>query len=42
MDQALNMIVGECEERIYTKDSGIKVEKNGLFMIRGDNVAMLG
>ena len=42
MDQALNLILGDCEERVYSKESGIKVDKMGLFMIRGDNVAMMG
>jgi len=42
LDQALNVILGECEERIYSKGSGVQLEKMGLFMIRGDNMAMMG
>lgn len=36
------MILQDCEERVYSKESGVKAEKMGLFMIRGDNVAMIG
>jgi len=34
--------LAECEERIYSKENGIQSEKMGLFMIRGDNLAMMG
>jgi U6 snRNA-associated Sm-like protein LSm8 len=42
LDQALNAVVSECEERLYSKDEGMKVNKIGLYLIRGDNVASLG
>ncbi len=42
LDQALNAILSECEERIYSKSSGVKMEKLGLFLIRGDNIAIMG
>ena len=42
LDQALNAILSDCEERIYSKSAGVKMEKLGLFVIRGDNIAIMG
>jgi U6 snRNA-associated Sm-like protein LSm8 len=36
-DQAVNLILDECHERVYKPD-GIESEALGLYVIRGDNV----
>ena len=42
LDQALNAVVSDSEERLYSKEEGMKVNKIGLYLIRGDNVATIG
>ena len=42
VDQTLNLILGECEERIYSLDQALQIEKIGLYVIRGDSVVMIG
>eukprot|EP00808_Paulinella_micropora_P023203 g79882.t1 len=41
-DQAINLIVEECHERVYSKEEPIKQVPLGLYIIRGDNVAVVG
>mmetsp|Transcript_33712 Transcript_33712/g.86450 ORF Transcript_33712/g.86450 Transcript_33712/m.86450 type:complete len:97 (+) Transcript_33712:469-759(+) len=41
-DHITNVILTECEERVYSEDAGVEVEALGLYVIRGDNVAVVG
>lgn len=41
-DQATNLILDECHERIYSTKSGVEQLVLGLYVIRGDNVAVIG
>jgi len=41
-DQAINLIVDECHERIYSADAGVTQVVLGLYVIRGDNVSVVG
>lgn len=41
-DQKLNLVLKDCEEREYVKGETMTTQKRGLFMIRGDNVGLIG
>eukprot|EP00695_Tsukubamonas_globosa_P001773 TRINITY_DN284_c0_g1_i1.p1 TRINITY_DN284_c0_g1~~TRINITY_DN284_c0_g1_i1.p1 ORF type:complete len:120 (-),score=50.91 TRINITY_DN284_c0_g1_i1:32-337(-) len=41
-DQAVNVILDECFQRTYSKDSGVEEVVMGLYIIRGDNIAVIG
>ncbi|KAL4434612.1 hypothetical protein ABPG77_002735 [Micractinium sp. CCAP 211/92] len=41
-DQATNLILDECHERVYSSKSGVEQLVLGLYVIRGDNVAVVG
>lgn len=38
----LNLVLGSCEERVFTAGAACEVVALGLFMVRGDNVAAIG
>ena len=40
-DQSMNVMLKSCIEKIYSKVKGVKFEKMGLYLIRGDNVAII-
>lgn len=40
-DQSMNVMLKSCIEKIYSEDKGVKFEKMGLYLIRGDNVAII-
>jgi U6 snRNA-associated Sm-like protein LSm8 len=40
-DQSMNLFLKDCFEKIYTKEEGVNFLKMGLYMIRGDNVAIV-
>eukprot|EP00937_MAST-01D_sp_MAST-1D-sp2_P007980 g7980.t1 len=40
-DQALNVILEECHERVYSLDTGVEQVVLGLYIIRGDNIAIV-
>ena len=40
-DQLMNIILKNCIERIFNKEKGVREEKMGLYMLRGDNVAII-
>ncbi len=42
LDQALNAFLSECYERIYSADEGVMTVKIGLYMIRGENIMLIG
>ena len=37
-DQATNLILDECHERIFSPIEGVQQEVLGLYVIRGDNM----
>lgn len=37
-DQATNLILAGCQERVFSIKSGVEVLNLGLYLIRGDNV----
>mmetsp|Transcript_15922 Transcript_15922/g.28282 ORF Transcript_15922/g.28282 Transcript_15922/m.28282 type:complete len:99 (+) Transcript_15922:313-609(+) len=41
-DQTNNLVVDECHERVYSTQSGVEQLVLGLYLIRGDNVAVVG
>mmetsp|Transcript_10081 Transcript_10081/g.19000 ORF Transcript_10081/g.19000 Transcript_10081/m.19000 type:complete len:100 (-) Transcript_10081:200-499(-) len=41
-DQTTNLILDECHERVYSTKSGVEMIALGLYVIRGDNVAVIG
>ena len=42
LDNALNCILGEAEERVYSEEDGVKVHALGTYFIRGDSIMALG
>lgn len=41
-DQATNLILDECFERVYSTKSGVEQLVLGLYVVRGDNIAVIG
>lgn len=41
-DQLANVILKECHERVYSTSAGVQLVPLGLYIIRGDNVAVIG
>lgn len=41
-DQATNLILEDSQERVYSTKAGVDVLALGLYVIRGDNVAVIG
>ena len=41
-DQKINLILSNCTERIYAQGQPVQSEPLGCYMIRGDNVAIVG
>ena len=41
-DQVTNVILEECHERVYRLDAGVEQVVLGLYIIRGDNIAIIG
>ncbi|KAJ4456853.1 putative N-alpha-acetyltransferase 38; NatC auxiliary subunit [Paratrimastix pyriformis] len=42
LDQNINIVLEKSEERGYSTEEGVRQAPLGLFMIRGDNVAVVG
>ncbi|KAJ2081892.1 hypothetical protein H4R24_001988 [Coemansia sp. RSA 988] len=42
LDQTTNIIMQKCQERIFSEDEGVEVVDLGLYLIRGDNIAIIG
>ncbi|ORX72421.1 hypothetical protein DL89DRAFT_221148 [Linderina pennispora] len=42
LDQMTNIIMQACQERIFSEDDGVEVVNLGLYLIRGDNIAVVG
>ncbi|XP_022099908.1 U6 snRNA-associated Sm-like protein LSm8 [Acanthaster planci] len=41
-DQTINLILDESHERVYNSASGVEQVVLGLYIIRGDNIAIIG
>jgi len=41
-DQTTNIVLGDSSERIFSADAPMEVVELGLYVIRGDNVAIIG
>eukprot|EP00899_Mesostigma_viride_P005739 jgi/Mesvir1/15166/Mv04847-RA.1 len=41
-DQAINLILDECHERVYSTKVGVEQLLLGLYIVRGDNIAVVG
>ena len=41
-DRATNLIISNAHERIYSKNNGVVKKELGLYVIRGDNVSVIG
>ncbi|EPZ33434.1 n-alpha-acetyltransferase 38, NatC auxiliary subunit-like protein [Rozella allomycis CSF55] len=41
-DQAMNIILAGSHERIYSTDEPVEFVQLGLYLIRGDNIAVVG
>ncbi|XP_013794608.1 U6 snRNA-associated Sm-like protein LSm8 [Limulus polyphemus] len=41
-DQTINLILDESHERVYSSSHGVEQVVLGLYIIRGDNVAVIG
>ncbi|KNC48286.1 small nuclear ribonucleoprotein splicing factor [Thecamonas trahens ATCC 50062] len=41
-DQVTNVVLDECHERVYSLDAGVTTLPLGVYILRGDNVAMIG
>mmetsp|Transcript_37306 Transcript_37306/g.75579 ORF Transcript_37306/g.75579 Transcript_37306/m.75579 type:complete len:100 (+) Transcript_37306:129-428(+) len=42
LDQKLNVILEDCHERLFSKDAGVEQDQLGLYIVRGDNMALVG
>eukprot|EP01115_Flamella_aegyptia_P005022 TRINITY_DN21352_c0_g1_i1.p1 TRINITY_DN21352_c0_g1~~TRINITY_DN21352_c0_g1_i1.p1 ORF type:complete len:104 (-),score=6.58 TRINITY_DN21352_c0_g1_i1:9-287(-) len=42
IDQSTNLIIEECFEKIFKTDEPVGIEHRGLYIARGDNVAVVG
>ena len=42
LDQVTNLILEECFERVYSASSGVEQAVLGLYIISGDNIAVIG
>ena len=41
-DQTTNVILEECHERVFSTDAGVEQVVLGLYIVRGDNIAIVG
>ena len=41
-DQTVNLILDESHERVFSSESGVQQVVLGLYIIRGDNIAIVG
>ncbi|KAJ2777670.1 U6 snRNA-associated Sm-like protein [Coemansia javaensis] len=42
LDQTTNIIMQGCTERVFSESEGVEVVDLGLYLIRGDNIAVIG
>ncbi|EDV25850.1 uncharacterized protein TRIADDRAFT_23559, partial [Trichoplax adhaerens] len=41
-DQTVNLILNDSHERVYSSGAGVEQVALGLYVIRGDNIAVIG
>ena len=41
-DRNVNAVLKDCHERIFSADDGVEVIRHGLYIVRGDNIALIG
>ncbi|KAF0717542.1 hypothetical protein AaE_010838 [Aphanomyces astaci] len=41
-DQCINVILDNSFERVYSMSDDVQIENLGLFIVRGDNIAIIG
>ena len=41
-DQACTLVIFDCHERVFDPKQGAQTLRHGLFMLRGDNLALIG
>jgi len=41
-DQTINVILEKSHERIFSEDQGVVLNPLGLYILRGDNIAVIG
>mmetsp|Transcript_11783 Transcript_11783/g.29048 ORF Transcript_11783/g.29048 Transcript_11783/m.29048 type:complete len:97 (+) Transcript_11783:205-495(+) len=41
-DQCINIILEDCHERVFSPDAGVEQHVLGLYIVRGDNVSIIG
>ena len=41
-DQTTNVILDECHERVFSPEAGVEQVQLGLYIVRGDNIAVVG
>ena len=41
-DQTTNVILEDCNERVFSSTAGVEQVALGLYIVRGDNIAMVG
>jgi U6 snRNA-associated Sm-like protein LSm8 len=42
LDQALNCVISEAEERVYSEEAAVAVHRLGTYFIRGDSIVAMG
>ena len=42
LDQMLNVVLSDCEERIFSVADPVQTVKIGLYLIRGENIMIIG
>ncbi|CAG9465289.1 unnamed protein product [Pedinophyceae sp. YPF-701] len=42
VDPLTNLVLASCQERIFTEEAGCATADLGLYLVRGDNVAVVG
>lgn len=40
-DKSVNIILKDCMEKVYSESTGVKFHKIGIYILRGDNVAIV-
>ena len=41
-DQTINIVLEECHERVFSMNEGVQQVVLGLYIVRGDNIVLLG
>lgn len=42
LDKSTNVVLERCSERVFAEDEGCEEIEMGVFIIRGDNIAVVG